>query len=107
MARWLVGTSGHAYRDWRARFYPSQARLGRRAACGFALPRALPRREWLPYYAARFDTAVELNSPFYRLPRAATFRAGLVQPLDVGEEAACLDGEDELRRDGGRPGPER
>jgi uncharacterized protein YecE (DUF72 family) len=58
MARWLVGTSGYVYRDWRTRFYPD----------------ALPVRAWLPYYAARFDT-VELNSPFYRLPRAATFRA--------------------------------
>src|SRR5438309_6876244 len=35
------------------------------------------------------------------------WRAGLVQTLDVGEEAARLDGEDELRRDGGGPGPER
>src|SRR5947207_6445802 len=58
MARWFVGTSGYVYRDWRTRFYP----------------RALPVRAWLPYYAATFDT-VELNSPFYRLPRAATFRA--------------------------------
>src|SRR5205823_2624327 len=58
MALWLVGTSGYVYRDWRTRFYP----------------RALPVRAWLPYYAAGFDT-VELNSPFYRLPRAATFRA--------------------------------
>src|SRR5258707_2965490 len=74
MARWLVGTSGYVYRDWRTRFYPSQARLGRRAACGCARPRALPGRAWLRYYAAGFDT-VELNSPFSRLPRAATFRA--------------------------------
>src|SRR5207248_814704 len=58
MARWLVGTSGYVYRDWRRRFYPQ----------------ALGARAWLPYYAAAFDT-VELNSPFYRLPRAATFRA--------------------------------
>ena len=58
MARWFVGTSGYVYRDWRRRFYPH----------------ALTPREWLPYYAAAFDT-VELNSPFYRLPRAATFRA--------------------------------
>ena len=57
MARWLVGTSGYVYRDWR-RFYPQ----------------ALGARDWLPYYAATFET-VELNSPFYRLPRAATFRA--------------------------------
>lgn len=53
-----VGTSGYVYADWRRRFYP----------------RALPAREWLPFYAAHFGT-VELNSPFYRLPRAATFRA--------------------------------
>lgn len=56
--RVLIGTSGYVYRDWRRRFYP----------------RELPAREWLPFYAARFPT-VELNSPFYRLPRAATFRA--------------------------------
>jgi uncharacterized protein YecE (DUF72 family) len=58
MARWLVGTSGYVYRDWRRRFYPQ----------------ALGPRAWLPYYAGTFAT-VELNSPFYRLPRAASFRA--------------------------------
>ena len=58
MSRLLIGTSGYVYADWRGRFYP----------------RDLPARAWLPYYAARFPT-VELNSPFYRLPRAATFRA--------------------------------
>jgi uncharacterized protein YecE (DUF72 family) len=58
MARWLVGTSGYVYRDWRGRFYP----------------RSLAASQWLPYYAARFPTC-ELNSPFYRLPTAATFRA--------------------------------
>jgi uncharacterized protein YecE (DUF72 family) len=58
MSRLLIGTSGYVYADWRRRFYP----------------RDLPARAWLPYYAARFPT-VELNSPFYRLPRAATFRA--------------------------------
>src|SRR5688500_19599183 len=56
--RVLIGTSGYVYKDWRRRFYP----------------RELPAREWLPFYAASFRT-VELNSPFYRLPRAATFRA--------------------------------
>jgi len=70
LARWLVGTSGYVYRDWRTRFYPSQARLGRRTACGFALPPALPARAWLRYYAARFDT-VELNSSFTRFLRRA------------------------------------
>lgn len=56
--RVLVGTSGYVYKDWRARFYP----------------RRLPQREWLGFYAARFPT-VELNNPFYRLPRAETFAA--------------------------------
>src|SRR2546423_672261 len=58
MARWLVGTSGYVYRDWRTRFYP----------------RALPARLWLPYFAARFDP-LEVNSPFYPPPRAAPVRA--------------------------------
>jgi uncharacterized protein YecE (DUF72 family) len=58
MARWLVGTSGYVYRDWRGRFYP----------------RDLPARAWLGHYARHFPTC-ELNSPFYRLPTAATFRA--------------------------------
>jgi uncharacterized protein YecE (DUF72 family) len=58
MARWLVGTSGYVYADWRRRFYPA----------------SVAPRDWLPYYAARFPTC-ELNSPFYRLPTTATFRA--------------------------------
>jgi len=39
------------YRDWRGPFYPEK----------------LPQREWLRYYAERFDT-VEINNTFYRLP---------------------------------------
>jgi uncharacterized protein YecE (DUF72 family) len=56
--RVLIGTSGYVYKDWRRRFYPPE----------------LPARDWLPFYATAFPT-LELNSPFYRLPRAATFRA--------------------------------
>jgi uncharacterized protein YecE (DUF72 family) len=65
MADWLVGTSGYVYRDWRGRFYP----------------RTLPARDWLSFYTAHFPS-VELNSPFYRLPRTATFRtwAGAAPP---------------------------
>jgi uncharacterized protein YecE (DUF72 family) len=65
LRRVLIGTSGYVYADWRGRFYP----------------RDLPAREWLRYYAGRFPT-VELNSPFYRLPTTATFRAwaGAVPP---------------------------
>jgi dienelactone hydrolase len=73
--RVLIGTSGYVYRDWRRRFYP----------------RDVPAREWLPFYAARFPT-VELNSPFYRLPRAATFRAwgrDLPSPFERTAEIHC------------------
>jgi uncharacterized protein YecE (DUF72 family) len=49
-----IGCSGWNYAHWRnGVFYP---------------PR-LPPREWLRFYARRFDT-VELNNTFYRLPRA-------------------------------------
>jgi uncharacterized protein YecE (DUF72 family) len=49
-----IGLSGWNYAHWRnGVFYP---------------PR-LPARRWLEFYAARFDT-VEVNSTFYRLPRA-------------------------------------
>ena len=58
MRRVLIGTSGYVYADWRRRFYPVD----------------VAGREWLGFYAGRFPT-VELNSPFYRLPRAVTFRA--------------------------------
>jgi uncharacterized protein YecE (DUF72 family) len=53
--RLRIGCSGWNYPHWRAGvFYP---------------PRC-PQRDWLRYYAARFDT-VELNTTFYRLPQAA------------------------------------
>ena len=35
-----IGTSGWVYPHWKGRFYP----------------RELPQREWLRYYAERFDT---------------------------------------------------
>ena len=50
-----IGCSGWNYPHWRAGvFYPAR----------------LPQRDWLTYYAERFDT-VELNTTFYRLPQAA------------------------------------
>lgn len=53
-----IGCSGFSYPHWRGGvFYP---------------PRWPVKRE-LEFYARQFDT-VELNSPFYRLPSAATFR---------------------------------
>jgi uncharacterized protein YecE (DUF72 family) len=54
--RVLIGCSGWNYQHWRnGVFYP---------------PR-LPTREWLRFYAERFDT-VEVNATFYRLPRRST-----------------------------------
>jgi uncharacterized protein YecE (DUF72 family) len=51
--RALVGCSGWNYEHWRdGVFYP---------------PR-LPARDWLGFYAERFET-VEVNATFYRLPR--------------------------------------
>ncbi len=51
-----IGTSGWVYPHWRGVFYPWH----------------LPGAQWLPYYAARFDT-VELNNSFYRLPSESAF----------------------------------
>lgn len=53
-----VGCSGWSYRDWRGVVYPQN----------------LPARQWFEAYAERFDT-VELNTTFYRLPKATTVEA--------------------------------
>jgi uncharacterized protein YecE (DUF72 family) len=50
-----VGTSGFSYRDWKGVFYPEW----------------LPARDWLHYYATRFN-AVEINQTFYREAAAKT-----------------------------------
>jgi len=46
-----LGTSGFSYDDWVGPFYPKD----------------LSKNQWLPYYAAEFDT-VELNVSYYRIP---------------------------------------
>lgn len=56
--RYWVGCSGWFYRGWRGLFYPAD----------------LPMHRWFEYYQARFPI-VEMNSTFYRFPRAATTRA--------------------------------
>lgn len=55
-ARIRIGTSGWEYADWGGDFYP----------------RELARARWFEFYADHFDT-VELNTSFYRLPRAEAF----------------------------------
>jgi uncharacterized protein YecE (DUF72 family) len=53
-----IGTSGFSYKDW----------------VGPVYPKGLPEKDWLPFYAAAFDT-VELNVTFYRIPSARNTEA--------------------------------
>jgi uncharacterized protein YecE (DUF72 family) len=48
-----LGTSGYSYADWKGIYYPE----------------ALPKQDWLAFYASEFD-AVELNFTYYRMPVA-------------------------------------
>jgi uncharacterized protein YecE (DUF72 family) len=52
--RYLIGTSGYNYPEWRGSFYPEK----------------LPAAKMLAYYAERFNT-VEVNYTFYRMPTPA------------------------------------
>ncbi len=52
----FVGTSGWQYAHWRSSFYPKD----------------LPLAAWLHFYKHVFNT-VEINSTFYRLPKAGLF----------------------------------
>jgi uncharacterized protein YecE (DUF72 family) len=56
LSRYLIGTSGWHYDDWRRRFYPQE----------------LKKPGWLEFYSHHFAT-VELNNTFYRLPSEAAF----------------------------------
>jgi len=53
-----IGTSGYSYNDWIGPFYPE----------------GTDRREFLSYYAERFD-CVEVNYTYYRMPDAGTLAA--------------------------------
>ncbi len=57
-----IGCSGWFYWHWRGLFYPD----------------AMPTKDWLPHYMAKFRT-VELNAPFYSWPTLATVNAWLKQ----------------------------
>jgi uncharacterized protein YecE (DUF72 family) len=53
--RFLVGTSGYSYKEWKGGFYPEK----------------LPDKQMLAFYAQHFST-VEINSTFRRFPSAST-----------------------------------
>jgi uncharacterized protein YecE (DUF72 family) len=57
MAKLFIGTSGYVYPHWRN---------------GVFYPKGLPQKEELKYYSKFFNT-VELNNPFYHLPRESAF----------------------------------
>jgi uncharacterized protein YecE (DUF72 family) len=57
MARFYIGTSGWAYKDWGKKFFP----------------KGLPVSEHLSYLADHFNT-VEINASFYRLQPAKNYR---------------------------------
>jgi uncharacterized protein YecE (DUF72 family) len=52
--RYLIGTSGYNYPEWRGSFYPEK----------------FPTSKMLAYYSERFNT-VEVNYTFYRIPTPA------------------------------------
>ena len=56
--RFLVGTSGYSYKEWKGSFYPEK----------------LPQKEMLRYYGERFST-VEVNNTFYRMPKASVLES--------------------------------
>lgn len=53
-----IGTSGYSYDDWVGPFYPE----------------GMDKREFLGYYAERFD-CIEVNYTYYRMPDATTLAA--------------------------------
>jgi uncharacterized protein YecE (DUF72 family) len=55
--KYLIGCSGYYYSQWRNSFYPP----------------GLPASKWLQYYSKVFNT-VELNSPFYRVPKLSAIK---------------------------------
>lgn len=57
-----IGCSGWMYDAWRHGLYPER----------------VPKRRWLEYYAAHFDT-VEVNATFYRLARRSTVESWVDQ----------------------------
>jgi len=60
--KFLVGTSGYSYREWKGSFYPEK----------------LPAEEMLSYYARHFPV-VEINSSFKSVPTQQVLKAWMSQ----------------------------
>jgi len=58
--KFLIGTSGYSFQDWKGRFYPQ----------------SISNREMLAFYAQHFNVA-EINATYYRMPGPRTFEAML------------------------------
>ena len=66
MAKLYLGTSGFKFQDWKGNFYTPQVK----------------EKDWLAYYAERFN-ALEVNSSYYRLlPPATLFHMANKVPPD-------------------------
>ena len=88
--RFLVGTSGYSYKEWKGTFYPER----------------LPASEMLRFYAGCFQT-VEINNTFYRMPAesmlarwaeetAGNFTFTLKAPRRITHDKRLRDAETEL-----------
>ncbi len=53
-----IGTSGWNYKHWVNEFYPED----------------LSKKNWLQFYIGKGFKTVELNNPFYHLPKSSTFK---------------------------------
>ena len=60
--RLSIGTSGYSYKEWKGSFYPEK----------------LPAKDMLAFYGERLP-AVEINTTFYRLPKAAVLESWAAQ----------------------------
>jgi len=58
LKRSYIGCSGYHYSAWKGPFYPDD----------------IPKKDWLGYYAERFNS-VEINNSFYKVPDPETFES--------------------------------
>jgi uncharacterized protein YecE (DUF72 family) len=65
LMRFIVGTSGYSYKEWKGTFYPNK----------------LPQKEMLSFYARQFST-VEINNTFYQMPSEGVVESWTQQTPD-------------------------